>query len=68
MAIPKKKKSVLKSKSDIKKMANLDSLSFRSYLEERGLEPDSMPEKEKMKIIKEMLEDLGIDPMEFNYK
>ena len=49
-------------------MANLDSGSFRTYLEQRGLEPDDMPEKEKLEMMKEMLRDLGFDPMEFGYK
>lgn len=71
MAVPNekpKKKSLLVSKNQAKKMANLDSGSFRTYLEQRGLEPDDMPEKEKLEMMKEMLRDLGFDPMEFGYK
>ncbi len=67
MAIPKgNKKSLLKSKSKVKKMANLNSRELRDYVTERGMEFDSMTDAQKRKEMEEMIRDLGFDPREFN--
>jgi hypothetical protein len=66
VAIPKgKKKTVLKSKSAVKKMASLNSRELRDYVTERGMEFDSMTDSEKRKELDEMIKDLGFDPVDF---
>jgi hypothetical protein len=69
MAIPKtkpKKKSLLKSKTAVKKMANLNSRELKDYVNQRGMEFDSMTDAQKRKEMEEMIKDLGFDPREFN--
>ncbi len=67
MAIPKgNKKSLLKSKSQVKKMANFDSRELRNYVTERGMDFDSMTNAQKRKEMEEMIRDLGFDPREFD--
>lgn len=67
MAIPKgNKKSLLKSKSQVKKMANFDSRELRNYVTERGMDFDSMTDAQKRKEMEEMIRDLGFDPREFD--
>tara|TARA_R100000353_G_scaffold55700_5_gene44389 strand:+ start:338 stop:541 length:204 start_codon:yes stop_codon:yes gene_type:complete len=66
MAIPKSnKKSLLKSKAKVRKMASLNSRELRDYVTERGMEFDSMTDAQKRKELEEMIRDLGFDPREF---
>lgn len=62
MAIPKNKTKPKKKKS-LLKVANLNSGDFRIFLEQQGMEPDSMSTKEKEKMFNEMMESLGLDPV-----
>ena len=62
MAIPKDKTKPKKKKS-LLKVANLNSGDFRIFLEQQGMEPDSMSTKEKEKMFNEMMESLGLDPV-----
>ncbi len=63
MAMPKDKTKPKKKKKSLLKVANLNSSDFRIFLEQQGMEPDSMSTKEKEKMFNEMMESLGLDPV-----